>query len=159
MRLRDQDFRSIATERRRLIFALGAAVLLSGCQTTRGQAVARLTLPLEPPPAHLARIYIYRRDKKLFRAVEPLVVINGRSSGISRPGEAFYRDAKPGRYQVFTTADPAEVIYLEMAAGRLYYVEMEVAFAGLGIQLLPVERNATEAVAVLDGLSLVAAGT
>ncbi len=159
MRSRDQDFRSIAAERRRLILAAGAALLLSGCQRTRGKAVARLTLPLEPPPANLARIYIYRREKKLFRAVEPLVVINGRSTGISRPGEAFYRDAKPGRYQIFTTAEPSEVIYLEMAPGRLYYVEMEVAFAGLGIQLLPVERSAKEAATVLDGLSLVAAGT
>ncbi len=159
MRLPDQDFRSTSVERRRLILAATATLLLSGCQTTRGKAVARLTLPLEPPPPNLARIYIYRREKKLFRAVEPLVVINGRSTGISRPGEAFYRDAKPGRYQIFTTAEPEEVIYLETAPGRLYFVEMEVAFADLGIHLLPVERSATDAATVLDGLSLVMAGT
>ena len=145
--------------RRDVIVALAAAALLSACQTTRGQAVARLALPLAPPKQGLSGIYFYRKEGTLFRAVEPQVIVNGTSVGISRPGEAFFRDAKPGRYQVFSTAEPNEVIYLDARAERLSFVEMEVVFTGLGWQLLPVERSQREAVAALEGLSLIVPGT
>lgn len=145
--------------RRDVIAALAAATLLSACQTTRGKAVARLALPLEPPKPGLSGIYFYRKEGTLFRAVEPEVIVNGASVGISRPGEAFLRDARPGRYQVFTTAEPNDVIYLDARAERLSFVEMEVVFTGLGWQLLPVERSERQAVAALEGLSLVVPGT
>ena len=145
--------------RRDVIVALAAATLLSACQTTRGKAVARLALPLAPPQPGLSGIYFYRKEGTLFRAVEPEVIVNGTSVGISRPGEAFLRDARPGRYQVFSTAEPNEVIYLEARAERLSFVEMEVVFTGLGWQLLPVERSQRDAAAAMEGLSLIVPGT
>lgn len=145
--------------RRDVIAALAAATLLSACQTTRGRAVARLALPLAPPKPGLSRIYFYRKEGTLFRAVEPQVIVNGTSVGISRPGEAFFRDAKPGRYQVFSTAEPNEIVYLEARPERLSFVELDVVFTGLGWQLLPVERSEREAMVVLEGLSLIVPGT
>ena len=145
--------------RRGLLAFVPAAILLSACQTTRGKAVARLTLPLEEPPPGLARIYFYRQEGKLFRAVEPTIVVNGSAVGISRPGEAFYKDAKPGQYQIFTTAEPDRVLYLEASPGGLHFVEMEVAFSGVGLKMSPVERNRRDAHGHLDGLSLIAPGT
>ncbi len=145
--------------RREIITALAAATLLSACQTTRGKAIARLALPLELPEPGLSGIYFYRKEGQLFRAVEPEVIVNGASVGISRPGETFFRQAKPGRYQVFSTAEPNEIIYLDARAERLSFVEMEVVFTGLGWQLLPVERSEREAVAALEGLSLIVPGT
>ena len=145
---------------RREVFAgLAAATLLSACQTTRGKAIARLALPLAPPEPGLSGIYFYRKEGQLFRAVEPEVIVNGASVGISRPGEVFFREARPGRYQVFSTAEPNEIIYLDARAERLSFVEMEVVFTGLGWQLLPVERSERQAVAALEGLSLVVPGT
>ncbi len=149
----------IRVGRREIFTAVAAAALLSACQTTRGKAIARLALPLAPPEPGLSGIYFYRKEGQLFRAVEPEVIVNGASVGISRPGEVFFREARPGRYQVFSTAEPNEIIYLDAGAERLSFVEMEVVFTGLGWQLLPVERSEREAVAALEGLSLVVPGT
>ena len=155
----DGDIAPNRLARRDIVVALAAATLLSACQTTRGRAVARLALPLAPPKPGLSGIYFYRKEGTLFRAVEPQVIVNGTSVGISRPGEAFFRDAKPGRYQVFSTAEPNDIIYLEAHPQRLSFVELEVVFTGLGWQLLPVERSQREAVAALEGLSLIVPGT
>ncbi len=65
---------------------------------------------LPAPNAGQGRIYFYRPRGSLFPAVEPDVIVNDRKVGVSVQGEAFYRDAYPGDYEIFLTSDQTRII-------------------------------------------------
>ena len=106
------------------------------------------SLPLEeprqpraaPPPdlrADQARLYFYRPNDSLFPAIRPEVIINGRKIGVSVVGEAFYRDAAPGRYRIFLTSDDDDQLTVYLAPGEVHYVKTSIAMGWLGPHLSP----------------------
>ena len=68
-------------------------------------------------------------------ALEPDVIVNGRRVGTSRHDRFFYKDARPGRYEVFLTSDPDAPVYLELEAGEARFVKTVVRFALSGTKL------------------------
>lgn len=118
---------------------LWAVLSLSACaQGTHGlNGSADALAPLPEPAAGRARIYFYRPQGSLFPALEPDVIVNGRKVGVSVVGEAFYRDAYPGRYEIFLTSDDDRLLSLSVAAGDTQFVRTSVAFGFLGPRLAP----------------------
>ncbi len=90
----------------------------------------------EPNPDQ-GRIYFYRPRGLLFPAVEPDVIVNGRKVGVSVQGEAFYRDAYPGDYEIFLTSDRERFLILSIEPGKTKFVRTSVAFSLLGARLTP----------------------
>lgn len=103
--------------------------------------------PLVRPAGEHGRIYFYRSQVPLMVALSPEVVVNGREVGKADYDAVFYRDALPGRYEVFLTSDPDNPIYFTLAAGELRFVKavMKLGWSGtvLGVELVdePVGRG------------------
>jgi hypothetical protein len=116
-----------------------AALLLVACAAPRGpgETAALAVRVLEPPPG-LARIFFYRTENPFLIALEPEVVVNGRAVGRSVHGQAFYRDAKPGRYEIFLAGDTDNVVRFSAAPGERIYVKTEIDFNLVGSHLTAV---------------------
>lgn len=119
----------------RLLLALALLFLASG----RAAASDRAALAIEAPPPDLARIYFYRLSAPLLLALAPEVIVNGRSVGSLGMGEVFFRDARPGRYQVFLEDDAAHVVELQLAPGEIGYVRATLRI-GFGTTRISAER-------------------
>ena len=143
---------------RRLIplLAVLAALGLAACNATfqpQDQAVAA-----SPPPGlrtEQARLYFYRPNDSLFPAIRPSVIINGRKVGTSVVGEAFYRDARPGRYVIFLTSDDDDRLTVTLAPGETHYVRTSIAMTWLGPRLSPNSVAREQGERELQGLALV----
>ncbi len=92
---------------------------------------------LPDPNPDQGRIYFYRPRGLLFPAVEPDVIVNGRKVGVSVQGEAFFRDAYPGDYEIFLTSDREQFLILSIKPGKTQFVRTTVAFSLLGSRLTP----------------------
>ena len=112
-----------------------------------------------PPPPTLAtdqaRLYFYRPNNSLFPGIRPDVIINGRKVGISVVGEAFYRDAQPGRYQIFLTSDDEERLTVTLLPGETHYVRTSIAMGWLGPHLAPTTVEPAEGSVEVRNLVLV----
>ena len=130
----------------RLILLL-AGFALSAC-TSSGPQVDEVPAALAPPPPGKGRIYFYRTEVPLFVALEPMIVVNSRPVGRSVFGEAFYRDANPGRYRVHLDDNPGSVIEFRLGAGEVRYVkavlEIEISSDRLTIELVETEAAREE---------------
>lgn len=104
-----------------------------------GKAAEQASLAIEPPPPDLARIYFYRQAAPLLLALAPEVIVNGRSVGSLDMGEVFFRDAKPGRYEIFLEDDTQHVIELRLAPGEIGYVRATLRI-GFGTTRISAER-------------------
>ena len=106
----------------------------------------------EAPPPSLARLYFYRQPTPLMIALTPEVIVNGQSVGALSMGEVFFRDAKPGRYRIFLSGDPAHVLEMTLAAGEVVFVRATLRI-GLGSTRISAERiGAATAAAEIDEL-------
>lgn len=127
--------------------ALAALLLVLGF---RPPAQAATPFFVEPPPPALARIYFYRQAKPLMVALTPEVIVNGKSVGDLSMGEVFFRDARPGRYRVFLSGDPAHVLEFTLAEGEIAFVRATLRL-GLGSTRISAERiGQATAVAEID---------
>jgi hypothetical protein len=91
------------------------------------------TVPVEPvvaspPPADMARLYIYRDaticGSQLWRAVS----LNGQVMGSSEPGAVFYRDVAPGTYEVEVASDklyPDQFKMVRLVPGSITFVKIQ----------------------------------
>lgn len=113
-------------------------------RTPPSVAAEQASLAIEAPPPDLARIYFYRQAAPLLLALEPEVIVNGRSVGSLGMGEVFFRDAKPGRYEVFLEDDVGHVIELQLAPGEIGYVRATLRI-GFGTTRISAERIAPTA--------------
>lgn len=120
------------------LIPLLAALWLAACSGS-------LKAPDEPvaaaPPPDLrsdqARLYFYRPNDSLFPAIRPQVIINGRRVGASVVGEAFYRDAQPGRYVIFLASDEQDRLAVTLEPGQVRYVRTSITLSWLGPHLSP----------------------
>ena len=85
----------------------------------------------------------------------PLVIVNGRRVGTLRNGEAFYRDARPGRYRVYLSSAKDDVVELTLAPGARAFVTAGIAWRMLGFRLVAQPVEAAEAEAAMAGLQRV----
>ncbi len=138
-----------------LLAALLGLVLALGIAGRPAQADAGFLA--EPPPPQLARLYFYREPKPLLIALNPDVIVNDRSVGAISMGEVFFRDARPGRYRIFLSGDPAHVLELTLNAGETVFVRATLRI-GLGSTRISAERIAAE-VARAEITSLFASAT
>ncbi len=92
----------------------------------------------------MARIYFYRTENPFLIALEPEIVVNGKAIGRAVHGQAFYRDAKPGRYEVFLAGDRENTLRFKAAPGERIYVKTEVDFNIIGSHLTAVRVMESE---------------
>lgn len=111
------------------------------------------------PPADLradqARLFFYRPNDSLFPAIRPAVIINGRKVGTSVVGEAFYRDAQPGRYEIFLSSDDDDRLTVTLAPGEVQYVRTSLSMSWLGARLSPESVTADQGERELQSVLLV----
>jgi hypothetical protein len=121
-----------------LLLAL-AGPLLAACVTS-GKPAAQTTSAAvaAAPPAGEARLFFYREKFALLGAIEPDVVVNDKRVGTSRAGEAFYRDALPGRYQIYTSHNPDHVVEVRVEAGEEAFIKVEARLQSLNSKLTAV---------------------
>ena len=130
------------------------ALWLAACSTP-------LDVPIQPAAAprdlsgDQARLYFYRPNDSLFPAIRPEVIINGRKVGVSIVGEAFYRDALPGRYEIFLTSDDDDRLNVVLRPGEVRYVRTSIAMGWLGPRLSPTEVDSERGARDLENLRLV----
>lgn len=60
----------------------------------------------------------------MFIALTPEVIVNGKSIGPSEVESAFFRDARPGRYQIFLSNDPENVVDFTVAGGEMHFLKV-----------------------------------
>ncbi len=111
--------------------------------------------PERTQAAELARIYFYRPEEAFLMGAAPLVIVNGRRVGTLRNGEAFYRDARPGRYRVYLSSAKDDVVELTLAPGARAFVTAGIAWRMLGFRLVAQPVEAAEAEAAMAGLQRV----
>lgn len=134
------------------VVALAALLAAGACARGEGPTIESDPRALEPPPAGLARIYFYRKASPMLGAVSPEIVVNGRQVGVLSPGEVFYRDANPGRYEVLiNTATDAPVTF-RVQAGARRYVQVAPTWNFLGWRLEPALTSRPEAEDDMRGL-------
>ena len=112
------------------VFVWFLLLALAGCagnSALGGRLVTPETLPL--PPEGMARIYFYRTDSPFLIAKEPEVVVNGVAVGRIIYGEAFFRDARPGRYEAFIASDPENVLRFNVNPGDVVFIKAETIFS------------------------------
>lgn len=102
-------------------------------------ALAEPVQSIEPPPPGLARLYVYRQHDLLLVTLEPHVIVNGLSLGTIAMGEAFFRDARPGRYEIHLSSDPWHVVELQLGPGDTAFVRATLR-VGLGTVRLSAEH-------------------
>lgn len=133
-----------------------AAGWLAACNGTFEPPERPVAAP--PPPAlgaDQARLYFYRPNNSLFPGIRPEVIINGRKVGVSVVGEAFYRDAQPGRYEIFLTSDDEESLTVTLMPGETHYVRTSIAMGWLGPHLAPTSVDSEAGALEVQSLVLV----
>jgi len=140
----------------RAALPLLAALSLAACSAALERADQ--SVAAAPPPdlrADQARLVFYRPNDSLFPAIRPLVIINGRKVGTSVVGEAFYRNAQPGRYVIFLASDDDNRLIVTLAPGEVHYVRTSLAMSWLGPHLSPESVTAEQGERELQSVILV----
>ena len=75
--------------------------------------------------------------------------------GVSVAGEAFYRDALPGRYEIFLTSDDEDLLTVTLRPGQTHYVRTSIAMGWLGPRLAPTSVESEQGELEVQSLVLV----
>lgn len=143
---------------RRLLVFCCAAPLLAACATATGPSLKQQFGGLPEPPAGMGRLYVYRTAVPWMVALEPEVIVNGQSVGVARYDRFFFRDARPGRYEVFLTSDPDEPVYFTLAPGEARFVKAVVRWTITGTKLTGALIDETEGRREVESLKTVEDG-
>jgi hypothetical protein len=106
--------------------------LLSACATTVEPQTVEVRFVA---PEGKARIYFYRTGVPFLIALQPAFVVNSKAVGRAVHDEVFYRDAFPGRYQIFMASDPENVISLTLEEGEVKFVKAVIDFSITGSRI------------------------
>ncbi|WP_375594007.1 DUF2846 domain-containing protein [Algihabitans albus] len=138
---------------RRLAVLAVLLAVLSGC-TSAGRDYWQPT-PERAQSPDLARIYFYRPAAAFLLQAKPLVIVNDKRVGTLRNGETFFRDARPGRYEIYLVGAEDDVVDLTLGPGDRAYVRAGIAWRMLGFRLVAQSASAREAEAAIAGLQRV----
>ncbi len=100
-------------------------------------------------------VYLYRRGRAVGAAMATQIQINGKDAGGTGPGTFFRWELKPGTY-VFSakTDESSAAIEVEVAAGKLYFVEQNQRM-GLSSGRISMDlRDESKGIAAVQGLKL-----
>ncbi|MEX2409549.1 MAG: hypothetical protein WD489_10620 [Rhodovibrionaceae bacterium] len=130
--------------------------LLAGC-VTKGAPLSATAAEIAAaePASGLGRIYFYRERDAFLGAIEPGIVVNGKRVGTARYGEIFFRDALPGRYEVFSTHNDDTTAAFALAEGESVYIKTAPRLDGLCTELTAVLVDPETGAAEAGGLDLV----
>lgn len=106
--------------------------LLSACTSTVEPESAAVRFAA---PEGKARIYFYRTGVPFLIALQPVFVVNAKAVGRAVHDEVFYRDAFPGRYQVFMASDPETVLSFTLEEGEVKFVKAVIDFSITGSRI------------------------
>lgn len=107
--------------------ALSAAVLLSACAAT-GPKHSEMRASMPQLKADQGRIYFYRTSSMFGAAMQPSVMLNGRTVGESKPGGFFYVDQPAGPQEVSTSTEVEKKLTFTLERGQTRYVRTSVGF-------------------------------
>jgi hypothetical protein len=96
--------------------------VLVGCSSS-GDGKSAEPAPHAAPAAGMGRIYFFRTNRAVSKAIQPAVRLNGEPVGNSRPGKYFYVDRAPGSYQVTCSVVTDHTINFPLKGGETIYVE------------------------------------
>lgn len=112
----------------RTILTMTLAVLvLAGCAT--GPKFSKISGTIPDLASAMGRIYFYRSSSPIGAGVQPAIMLNGTKVGNSVPGGVFFKNVKPGNYEVATSTEVERKLTFTIAAGQTRYVLTTV---GLG---------------------------
>jgi uncharacterized protein DUF2846 len=107
--------------------ALSAAVLLSACAAS-GPKLSEMRASMPQLKPDQGRIYFYRSSSMLGAAMQPAIMLNGRTVGESRPGGFFYIDEPAGPKEVSTSTEVEKKLTFTLDRGQTRYVRTSVGF-------------------------------
>ena len=106
----------------------GAASALLAITVNCTQLPPTSSVTIAPIPAGDARIWFYRDGGPREAQERPYLRLNGQIAGISEPNGAFYRDVRPGHYQItvdsYLSTYVNQFAVIDLSAGEEAYVEV-----------------------------------
>jgi len=111
--------------------ALSAAILLSACAASGPKlSEVRSSMPQLKPDQ--GRVYFYRNSSMLGAAMQPNIMLNGRTVGESKPGGFFYVDDAAGAKEISTSTEVERKLTFTLEPGQTRYVRTAV---GMGVMV------------------------
>ncbi|MGZ3687974.1 MAG: DUF2846 domain-containing protein [Bdellovibrionota bacterium] len=107
------------------IIASAVLFLTLGCASGPIVQLQDVKKSLPPVPAGMGRAYFYR-SSTFAAEVSPDVRLNGVVIGEAKAGTVFFRDLKPGGYQVEVSTETTNESSFAIAAGDTKYIRFDV---------------------------------
>lgn len=125
--------------------ALGLALFaLNGC-ATQGDRYAEMAQLRQAPAPGMARVYIYRKPLSVDGAlVQPVLDVNGKAMGKALANGFFFVEGAAGDYKISTDGDIDHAVTVNVPAGQVRYVRLDVSMGLLGGHATPVLVDAAE---------------
>jgi hypothetical protein len=92
-------------------------------------------MALSGPAEGMGRLIFYRPPEALLVAVEPRILVNGKSVGPIAMDTAFYRDALPGFYKVHLEHEEEDAVILQVLPGKTLFLRTRLVWEMLGYEL------------------------
>jgi hypothetical protein len=106
----------------------GAAIALLALTANCAQLPPASSATIAPIPTGEARIWFYRDGGPREAQERPYLRLNSQIVGISEPNGAFYRDVRPGHYQItvdsYLSTYVNQFAVIDLSAGEEAYVEV-----------------------------------
>lgn len=123
--------------------ALGLAIIaINGC-ATEGDRYSEIAQLQQDPAPGMARVYIYRKSLK-GALVQPTVEVNGKALGKALADGFFVVEGVAGDYKISTDGDMDHAVTVNVPAGQVRYVRLDVSMRLLGGGATPVLVGAAE---------------
>lgn len=135
----------------RLLFAIGALALVTGCASGMKHSEMRASMP--ELKADEGRIYFYRRASMMGAAIQPEIRLNGAAVGTSIPGGFFFLNRPAGNYEANSTTEVDRKLTFTLAKGETKYIRTYTSF-GVAVGRINFELvSPADAAAEVDSLS------
>jgi hypothetical protein len=125
---------------------------LTGCAAT-GTKFATQETQTPKLTSEKGRVYFYRVDSMLGKALQPEVQLDGKVVGKSQPGGYFYVDALPGSHEAQASTEATNKVSFVLDKGEVKYVRTKVSFGVMVGRVIPELVSADEAAKELPELS------
>ena len=101
---------------------------LAGCAS--GAKVLDEPSVLQTPPPGRSTIVVYRTQKFQGVAIQPLIKVDGKTTGRCNPNGAFFVDVEPGRHTVTAQTESTAETVVDTSHDPISYVECSI---GIGV--------------------------
>jgi hypothetical protein len=136
-------------------FRFASVVLLAaltGCAAS-GPKFASQEASTPQLKAEEGRVYFYRANSMVGAALQPELVLDGKTVGKSQPGGYFYVDAMPGAHEAQASTETTNKVSFVVDKGETKYVRTKVSMGLMVGHVVPELVGADEARKELADLS------